>query len=933
MLAWAQNHAELAGEETFTQLIAIRKNPAELDEELKVQRALLNFIADFANWDNSAVEEYLDTSRALTQAAHEALGGAPDTRPVVVDPFAGGGSIPLEALRVGSDVFASDLNPIPVLLNKVILEYIPKYGQRLADEVRKWGEWIKGEAEKELAKFYPRDADGASPIAYLWARTIRCEGPECGAEIPLVRSLWLAKRTNRSVALQLIADPEAKRVDFQIIIQGHDSWINQSKPGDRVGAPKFDGTVRRGSGICPCCGYTTPVSRVREQLKARHGGTDDARLLCVVTTRAGELGRFYRLPTSEDVSVVSRAKIELERRKRSNSSDLSLVPDERISLNELRRISLPLYGMVTWGDMFSSRQLLTLTTLVRLVRELSSRKDFSTSSSAVPPVVLGTLLALSVDRLADSLSSSVTWTPGGEFQGHTFSRQALGFVSDYAEVNPWCDSSGNWMGAVTWVSKVCESLGRLPISAHVAQASAVEHPLPDDSADALFTDPPYYDAVPYAHLSDFFYVWLRRSIGGQYPDLFSSSQVAKEQEIVVDRPHTLSNSTHDISFYERELTKAFSEGRRFVRPNGIAVIVFASKTTSSWEAILNAVVEANWVITGSWPIDTEREARMAAQGQARLASSVHLVCRPRESSDGSILTGQIGHWRDILQELPRRIHEWMPRLAEEGVVGADAIFACLGPALEIFSRYSRVEKASGEEVTLHDYLEQVWAAVAREALSTVLGEVDSGSLEPDARLSVIWLWTLVGGRQEDASTRSEDESEEGDHSGAAVEKTGSTFVLEYDAARKIAQGLGAKLEELTHTVEVKGDQARLLAVAERTQYLLGKVGSVPPNRKASTKNQMALFAELEEVAEAQGWGEVGAPKAGSTVLDRLHQAMLLFASGRGEALKRFLVEEGVGRQPPFWKLAQAFSALYPAGSDEKRWVDGVLARKKGLGFG
>jgi adenine-specific DNA methylase len=312
------------------------------------------------------------------------------------------------------------------------------------------------------------------------------------------------------------------------------------------------------------------------------------------------------------------------------------------------------------------------------------------------------------------MSSSVTWTPGGEFQGHTFTRQALAFVSDCAEVNPWCDSSGNWMGAVEWVSKVCEASAELPSAGQVERASAVEHPLPNDSVDALITDPPYYDAVPYAHLSDFFYVWLRRSIGGLHLGLFGDSQVAKEGEIVVDRPHELSNSTHDITYYERELTKAFADGRRIVRPDGVATIVFASKTTASWEAILKAVVDAGWTITGSWPIDTEREARIAAQGQARLASSVHLVCRPREHPDGSVRMDEVGDWRDVMQELPRRIHEWMPRLAEEGVVGADAIFACLGPALEIFSRYSRVEKASGEIVTLKEYLERRGRAAAMD---------------------------------------------------------------------------------------------------------------------------------------------------------------------------------------------------------------------------
>jgi len=206
--------------------------PYQWDDGLELRKALLDFIADFANWDNSTDKDYLETSRALTQVAHESLGGESGTRPLVVDPFAGGGSIPLEALRVGADAFASDLNPVAVLLNKVVLEYIPKYGQRLADEVRKWGEWIKKEAEKELAEFYPQDPDGASPIAYLWARTIKCEGPGCGAEVPLMRSLWLSKKDSRTVALRLIPDKKNKHVDFEIIENANDIT---------------EGTVRRGA--------------------------------------------------------------------------------------------------------------------------------------------------------------------------------------------------------------------------------------------------------------------------------------------------------------------------------------------------------------------------------------------------------------------------------------------------------------------------------------------------------------------------------------------------------------------------------------------------------------------------------------------------------------------------------------------------------------
>ncbi len=276
----------------------------------------------------------------------------------------------------------------------------------------------------------------------------------------------------------------------------------------------------------------------------------------------------------------------------------------------------------------------------------------------------------------------------------------------------------------------------------------------------------------------------------------------------------------------------------------------------------------------------------------------------------------------------------MPCLAEEGVVGADAIFACLGPALEIFSRFSRVEKASGEPVTLAEYLEQVWAAVAKEALSLVFAGADTAGFEPDARLTAMWLWTLNAGINTGAGSQEDDDNDAADDGESGKGKLKGGYTLEYDAARKIAQGLGAHLEELPHLVEIKGDQARLLPVAERTKHLFGKEEAQAPTRGRGKKKpvQGDLFADLKEAEGEAGWGVTGTPKSGETILDRIHQSMVLFAASRGEALKRFLVEEGAGRDPCYWSLAQALSALYPNGTDEKRWVDGVLARKKSLGF-
>jgi adenine-specific DNA methylase len=909
--------------------------------------ALLDFIADFADWDNSAVGGYLETARALTHSAHEALGGVPGTQPLVVDPFAGGGAIPLEALRVGADTFASDLNPIPVLLNKVALEYIPKYGQRLSDEVRKWGDWVRCEAEKQLTDFYPRDADGATSIAYIWARTILSDAPSTDplpVEVPLLSSMWLSKKPDRGRALRWIreADGKVKCETVEKLYQGGRKLLvrmpllevfDPSSP-NQVEA----GTVRRGSATCPVTGFTTQVAQVRTQLQGRKGGTRDARLVCVVTTRPAEQGRFYRTPTEQDIAAAASSDAALTRMEATAQESLPLIPHEEISLNEIRRISIPIYGMARWGDLFSSRQLLALVTVARLVREAGHACVAAHQGDEPFGQAVQTVLALNVGKAADYGSALATWSSPAsqETVRSTFSRQALGMVWDYAEANPFAASSGGWSHNLGFVDRLINAITESKlVPAQAEQASASCHPLPNDSAQAVVTDPPYYDAVPYAHLSDFFYVWLRRALPGNWSTLFAAEAVPKEAEIVVDRPHYLSKSNKGIEFYERELTRAFVDARRLVAPGGIGTIVFASKTTASWEAILKAVIDAGWIITGSWPIDTEREARMAAIGQARLASSVHIVCRPRENLYDSPLDSDVGDWRDVLVELPKRIHEWMPRLQSEGIVGADAIFACLGPALEVFSRYSRVEKPDGDQVPLKEYLEYVWAAVSKEAISMIFEGADTTGFEEDARLTAMWLWTLSPGPSNGGTVESDDteEADEGADDRQAKSAKLPGFTLEYDAARKIAQGLGAHLELLVNLVEVKGETARLLPVAERTKALFGKEGTESPAVKRKKSAQLSLPGLLEELeGEEGGWTLQNAAKPGNTTLDRLHQAMILFAAGRGEGLRRFLVDEGAGKDQRFWRLAQSLCALYPGATDERRWAEGVLARKKGLGL-
>ncbi|HUY33920.1 MAG TPA: DUF1156 domain-containing protein [Pirellulales bacterium] len=888
--------------------------------------ALLDFIADFSNWDNSTVPAYLEAARALTQAAHEALGGEPGTRPLVVDPFAGGGSIPLEALRVGADAFASDLNPVAVLLNKVVLEYVPKYGIRLAAEVRKWGAWLTREAEQELARFYPKDPNGASPIAYLWARTIRCEGPGCAACIPLIRSTLLADKGKQSIHLNLSSDPESKQIAFKL------------QAGPRTSG-RLNPVLRRSSVTCPVCGFTTPALNVRNQFKGRQGGAADARLVAVVTTTPHQPGRNYRLPESHDEAAVKKAVKELDQLRQIAPND---VPDE--PLPYLRSIfNIHLLDVTKWSSLFTPRQLLALITLTRLVKRMNDEIE----KAEVDPELRGaivTCLALAVDRVAAQFSSLSWWQPKGEFVVGTFGRQALGIIWDFAEIRPVNGASGDLDGAIDWVARVIDNIGNsFCNSATVEKASATQQPLPSDSAAAVVTDPPYYDAVPYADLSDFFYVFLKRMLKTVHPSLFNDVLTPKQGEIVQLAERNTIYAFKTKEYFEHGMRDALAESRRTTVPHGIGVVVFAHKTTEGWEVMLSSIISAGWVITASWPIDTERAVRMRASNSAALASSVHLVCRPREVTDGTV-THSVGDWRDVLGELPKQIHKWMPRLAAEGVVGADAIFACLGPALEIFSRYSRVEKSSGVPVPLNDYLVEVWAAVANEALSMIFIGGDAGGLEPDARLTAMWLWTVCGGKSPvngntkslEAEKDEEDETEDEEDTTKPAKAAG--YVLEFDAARKIAQGLGVHLDKIQSVVEVKGDKARLLPVAERTRYLFGKNDGeemkAPGRGKGKKKaKQQNLFEELGDVEAAEaGWAGLKGPPPGTTALDRLHQAMILFGAGRGELMKRFLVDEGVGTDPRFWKVAQSLSALYPPGSDEKRWVDGVLARKKGLGL-
>ena len=902
----------------------VQQHPAS-DADLR--KALLWFIGAFANWDMATDHVYGQVARKLVQAAHD--GDAP----IVVDPFAGGGSIPLEALRLGCEAFASDLNPVACLILKVMLEEVPRHGPGLVENLRRVGDDVKRQAKSELADLYPADPDGATPIAYLWARTARCEAPNCGAEIPLLRSFWLCRKPKRKRALRYRVE---RRQDAPPVAQFE------------VFAPSTDdevvgGTVARARATCLCCGVVLPPERVRLQLAAQRGGGDvvfdadgrrtgGARMTAVVTLRPGETGRHYRRPTDSDYAPVRRAQERvagiLDEWEREGKQRLCPVPDEPTPVGggsgAGRAFSVQRYGMLQWGDLFTARQKAALITVAHAIKH-SSRETNHAVREALSAVM---------SRVADKCAALVYWHDSREFVDHVFARQALAAQWNTAEAPVFSDVGFD--GALEWVCKVIEADASTN-TGQVQLADATAHPLPDQSASVWFTDPPYYDAVPYADLSDFFLVWLKRTLPDhpllQDPFDRDNPLSPKAREAVQDETKQQDGRPKDRQWFEETMAKAFAEGRRVLADDGVGSVVFAHKTTEGWEALLSGMIRGGWTITGSWPIATEMATRLRARDSAALATSVHLICRPRPED------APVGDWADVLRELPGRVADWMERLQGEGIRGADLVFACIGPALEIYSRFRAVETAEGRSVGLPEYLEKVWEVVGRAALETVLGTAEArarngmaGALEEDARLTALFLWTLQTTEAVGDIGKNTDDDE--DATAAAAAKG---LNLPFDVVRRFAQPMGIDLDRWTGRIvdQVKG-VVRLLPVAERAKDLLGEAGAGAAAEwiEADPQGglQQSLFPEWNAAPKrsVRGRGKKGIldgdaelQAVDATTLDRIHAAMLLQANGHTNAL-RALIKAEQDRGPDFLRLANALSALYPRGSREKRLLDAML---------
>jgi len=716
-------------------------------------------------WEAHAERLTRETGKRVTAEDIEA-GRAP--RPKVLDMFAGGGSIPLEALRLGCDAYAMDLNPVAYIILLCTLVYPQKYGKPdpnargmtgpknangettwggLANEVRYWGEWVLKKVKAEIGDLYPLIPDPAYkgrqteaqgslwptareeevpagylvPVAYLGTRTVRCKNPSCGATVPLVRQTWLCKKKDRYVALKMIAPKNQKRVGFEVV---------ESRTEKGLG---FDpaGFSRAGNATCPFCGTVADSDYVKAEGCARRMGRQ---MMAIVCTRPGKQGKVYL--SADEYAKFAPDDEAIGKRIEALCARTGLtVPSEPMPKPGTLGFRVQPYGIRTWGDLFTPRQMLCLLSFAAAVREfIAQSAEFGLDQERAKAVAA--MLACCFDRILDQQSSLVSWLPTLEAVAHTFPRQALPMVWDFVEPFAMASGGGSWEGAVAWVHDALGGLSRLE-HATTLRGSATALPWPDGSFDAVVTDPPYYDNVPYADISDFFYVWLKRTIGHLYPEHFATEGTPKKQEAVADAVRHGGSQERARQFYEAIMAHSFAEANRVLKPGAPLVVVYAHKTTLGWSALVDALRQAGFTVLEAWPLDTERPGRLREQASSALASSIFLVARKRETTE----TGSYGD--AVRPEMERIVRERVDSLWKMGITGADLVIAAVGAGLRAYTRFARVEYANGEEVPAEKFLAEVEGVVLETLLEKIFRVAGSGvsAVDGPSRFYVLWRYT------------------------------------------------------------------------------------------------------------------------------------------------------------------------------------------------
>ena len=834
-----------------------------------------DFIIEFSKWKNSLNQTMIEEARKdILKANNGKL-------LKVLDPFGGGGSIPLETLRLGCETYSNDYNPVAVLIQKCTLEYPQKYGKpfkiknspsalfpeiikkealdfdsktvpnHLLYDVEKWSSWVLKEVKKEIGRFYPPEPDGSMPVGYIWARTIPCQNPSCGAEIPLMRQFWLAKKKNKKVTLSPYI--EGKRVYFKIIGDGYETMPEGFDPAQ--------GTVARAIVICPVCGGVIDAKTTRKLFQERKAGQ---RMVAVILRQKNNQlksyskGKKYRIATDKDMQVFKEAEIYLKEKREKLMLEWGIdpVPDELMNTKDPTTVAGRGYGFTKWGDLFNSRQKLSLITFMEKTR-LTYRKMIEEGYNKEYAKAVESYLAFAIDRQADYNSTLSRWVSHGEFIGNTFTRQALPMVWDYFELCPWSEATGDWNSATNWILRVIKHFSYTSQSpATVSQFSAISIPYPDNYFDAIFTDPPYYDNINYAELSDFFYVWLKRTIGDLYPDLFATPLVPKSQEIVAN-PIRQGGQHKAKAFFESMLKKSFQEIYRVLKPNGIATIVYAHKSTSGWETLINSLLDSGLVVTGAWPINTEMVSKLKAQGTASLMSSIYIIARKMKRE----LTG---FYNNIKEELKTYLYDKLERLWSEGISGADFFIAAIGSAIEIFGKYEKIIDYEGNIIRASQMLSDVRRITTDYAVHQILHNGFAGEISNLTRFYVLYRWSYGEAK------------------------------LHFDEANKLSRSSNVSLEK-------EWNRPSFIKKEKEFIRVLG-----PQDRR---------FEDFRNSSE---------------LVDVLHAVLLLWEKGRRNEMITLLNESGYGKSDAFYRVAQTISETLPNESKEKKLLDGFLSGKMRL---
>ncbi|GIH50618.1 DUF1156 domain-containing protein [Microbispora rosea] len=695
--------------------------PTEEDQILERKR-LFHIIERLVDWDN------INDKALYREAYEEILKSCDGNPPPILDPFAGGGSIPLEAQRLGLAAHASDLNPVAVLINKALLEIPPQWAGQppvfpgsadsrmgnwpgvtgLAEDVRCYGQWMRDEAEKRIGHLYPKarleDGTKASVIAWIWARTITCPNPACGGTMPLARSFWLSKKKGKERYVEPIV--EDRRVRFEI-------------RGPK-GQPR-EGSVGRTGAVCVICDTPVPLTYIRAEGKEGRMG---AQLMAMAAE--GPRTRYYLAPTEEHELAANIS--------RPDDAPDGELPEQALGFR------VQSYGMTRWADLFTNRQLVALSTFSDLVAnvaekvladaELAKQRIDATAYANAVVIYLGFLCS----AIADDMSSLVSWrsSHGTGATRSTFARQALPMVWDFAESCPFGGAAGDLKSAAQSLARAIEVLPSGGPGAEVMQFDAASR---DYSGVLVSTDPPYYDNIGYADLSDFFYVWLRRSLGKIFPNLLSTLLTPKLSELVAD-PFRHGGKGQATKFFEDGFRQVFALIRRGT-PQDIPITVFyafkqseaddGGEASTGWETLLEGMIKSGWSITGTWPVRTERAGRSRGIGSNALASSVVLACRPRSEDAGVI--DRRGLINALKAELPAALHS----LQQGGIAPVDLAQAAIGPGMAVFSRYGRVSEPDGSPMRVREALKLI-----NQILAEVLSEQE-GDFDSDTRFCIKWF--------------------------------------------------------------------------------------------------------------------------------------------------------------------------------------------------